>query len=70
MFVRPAEHYPTIDSVAPPSMTDPSRMSQERLRIEGGIVMNGKAYWVDAQGRILTAGQIAALVGAPVTSKL
>ena len=32
--------------------------------------MNGKAYWVDAQGRILTAGQIAALVGAPVTEQI
>lgn len=42
----------------------------ERLRIEGGIVMNGKAYWVDAQGRILTAGQIAVLVGGPVTEQI
>lgn len=32
--------------------------------------MNGKAYWVDAQGRILTAGQITALVGAPVTEQI
>jgi len=70
VFVRPAEHHPTIDSVAPPSMTDPRLVSQERLRIEGGIVMNGKAYWVDAQGRILTAGQITALVGAPVTEQI
>ncbi|UVT15534.1 MAG: hypothetical protein H8K04_00165 [Nitrospira sp.] len=43
---------------------------QDRLRIEGGMVMDGKAYWFDAQGRILTAGQIAALVGAPVTEQI
>ncbi|MDR4469883.1 MAG: zonular occludens toxin domain-containing protein [Nitrospira sp.] len=70
MFVRPSEHHPTTDSITPPSVTSPSLVTQERLRIEGGIVMNGKAYWVDAQSRILTAGQIAALVGAPVTEQI
>ena len=71
MFVRPAEHQAAIESM-PPS-TGPAASSlapEERLRIEGGIVMNGKAYWVDAQGRILTAGQITALVGAPVTEQI
>jgi zona occludens toxin len=50
--------------------TSATAVTAERLRIEGGIVMNGKAYWVDAQGRILTAGQIAALVGAPVMEQI
>jgi hypothetical protein len=45
-------------------------MNHQRLRIEGGIVTDGKAYWVDTQGRILTAAQIAALVGAPVTEQI
>ncbi|MDH4078988.1 MAG: zonular occludens toxin domain-containing protein [Nitrospira sp.] len=70
VFVPPAENQSAIDSIAPPSATSPSLVTQERLRIEGGIVMNGKAYWVDAQGRILTAGQITALVGAPVTEQI
>jgi zona occludens toxin len=69
-LLHPAESQPVIDSIAPPSVTSPSLVTQERLRIEGGIVMNGQAYWVDAQGRILTAGQIAALVGAPVTEQI
>jgi zona occludens toxin len=64
-----AESPASTDSVAPPP-SSPSEVIQERLRIEGGIVMNGKAYWVDGQGRILTAEQIAALVGAPVTEQI
>lgn len=52
---------------AEPVSTD---ANHPRLRIEGGIVTDGKAYWVDAQGRILTAAQIAALVGAPVTEQI
>ena len=57
-------------TTSPSSATTAPTVTSERLRIEGGIVMNGKAYWVDAQGRILTAGQIAALVGAPVTEQI
>ena len=64
-----AERPALTDPGAPPP-SSPSEVIQARLRIEGGIVMNGKAYWVDAQGRILTAGQIAALVGAPVTEQI
>ncbi|NGZ96707.1 MAG: hypothetical protein CV089_11395 [Nitrospira sp. WS110] len=58
------------DAPTPLSATTAPTVTSERLRIEGGIVMNGKAYWVDAQGRILTAAQIAALVGAPVTEQI
>ena len=69
LLLKPAERIPTTDSPIPvPSLAAVG--IPERLRIEGGIVMNGKAYWVDAQGRILTAGQIAALVGAPVTEQI
>ncbi|QPD02258.1 MAG: hypothetical protein Nkreftii_000032 [Candidatus Nitrospira kreftii] len=65
------EHLVSSDAPTPSlSATTATMPTQERLRIEGGIVMNGKAYWVDAQGRILTAGQIAALVGAPVTEQI
>jgi hypothetical protein len=70
VFGQSGEHQSTIDSITPPSVASPSLVTQERLRIEGGIVMNGKAYWVDTQGRILTAGQIAALVGVPVTEQI
>jgi zona occludens toxin len=69
VFLKRAESPASTDSVPPPP-SSPSEVIQERLRIEGGIVMNGKAYWVDAQGRILTAGQIAVLVGAPVTEQI
>jgi zona occludens toxin len=69
LLLKPVEHPPTTDSpVAVPSSA--AGGTPERLRIEGGIVMNGKAYWVDAQGRILTAGQIAVLVGAPVMEQI
>lgn len=69
MLLQPAVSPTSTDpfTPSPPPTTD---LAQERLRIEGGIVMNGKAYWVDAQGRILTAGQIAVLVGAPVTEQI
>lgn len=70
VFLKPAENQHAIEGIAPPSVPSPSLDVPERLRIEGGIVMNGKSYWVDAQGRILTAGQIAALVGAPVTEQI
>ncbi|MDH5725742.1 MAG: zonular occludens toxin domain-containing protein [Nitrospira sp.] len=70
VFGQSAENQSTTDSITPPSVASPSLVTQERLRIEGGIVMKGKAYWVDVQGRILTAGQIAALVGAPVTEQI
>jgi zona occludens toxin len=71
VFVRPAEHQAANESMPPPTGHAASSLApEERLRIEGGIVMNGKAYWVDAQGRILTVGQIAALVGAPVTEQI
>jgi zona occludens toxin len=71
IFVQPAEHQAAIESMPPPTGSAGSSLApKERLRIEGGIVMNGKAYWVDTQGRILTAGQIAALVGAPVTEQI
>ncbi|GKS65373.1 hypothetical protein YTPLAS72_26770 [Nitrospira sp.] len=69
MLLQPAESPISTDSLAPPP-SSPNEVIQERLRIEGGIVMKGKAYWVDAQGRILTAAQIAALVGAPVTEQI
>jgi len=69
VFMQSAESPTSTDSLAPPP-SSPNEVIQERLRIEGGIVMNGKAYWVDAQGRILTAGQITALVGAPVTEQI
>ena len=69
LLLKPVEHTPTTDAPVPlPSLAAVG--IPERLRIEGGIVMNGKAYWIDAQGRILTAGQIAALVGAPVTEQI
>lgn len=69
IILQPAVNPTSTDSFtsAPSPITD---LVQERLRIEGGIVMNGKAYWVDAQGRILTASQIAALVSAPVTEQI
>jgi len=71
LFVQPAEHQAANESMPPPTGHAASSLTpEERLRIEGGIVMKGKAYWVDAQGRILTAGQIAALVGAPVTEQI
>ena len=71
VFVQLAEHQAANESMPPPTGHAASSLApEERLRIEGGMVMNGKAYWVDAQGRILTAGQIAALVGAPVTEQI
>jgi len=69
VFLKRAESPASTDSGAPPP-SSPSEVIDDRLRIEGGIVMKGKAYWVDAQGRILTAGQIAALVGSPVTEQI
>jgi zona occludens toxin len=64
-------HPVSSDALTPsPFATTATMVTHERLRIEGGIVMNGKAYWVDTQGRILTAGQIAALIGAPVTEQI
>ncbi|MDH5319055.1 MAG: hypothetical protein OEW14_11920 [Nitrospira sp.] len=69
VLLKRAESPASTDVVAPPPSL-PSDVIHERLRIEGGIVMNGKAYWVDVQGRILTAAQIAALVGAPVTEQI
>ncbi len=69
LLLKPVERTPTTDSPASvPSLA--AGGTPERLRIEGGIVMNGKAYWVDAQGRILTAGQIAVPVGAPVMEQI
>lgn len=69
MFLQPAASPTSTDPLTPPP-SSADGVTPARLRIEGGIVMNGKAYWVDAQGRILTAGQIAALVGAPVTEQI
>jgi len=60
----------STDPLTSPPATGTPDAKKDRLRIEGGMVMDGKAYWVDAQGRILTAGQIAALVGAPVTEQI
>lgn len=37
------------------------------IRIEGGLRINGRSYWVDDQGRVLSADQIAGLTGHPVT---
>lgn len=65
-----AERPISTDPLAPPPASVSTDANHERLRIEGGIVTDGKAYWVDAQGRILTAAQIAALVGAPVTEQI
>jgi len=69
-FIMKSGESPASPDPFTPSPSPTTDLAQERLRIEGGIVMNGKAYWVDAQGRILTAGQIAALVGAPVTEQI
>ena len=69
VFLTRAENPASPNSGAPPPSL-PSDVIHEPLRIEGGIVMKDKAYWVDAQGRILTAAQIAALVGGPVTEQI
>ncbi|UVT22050.1 MAG: hypothetical protein H8K03_09245 [Nitrospira sp.] len=70
MLLKRAENTVSTDPLAPPAATGSTAANRDRLRIEGGMVMDGKAFWVDAQGRILTAGQIAALVGAPVTEQI
>lgn len=69
-LLKRAESPISTDPLAPPPASVSTDANHEGLRIEGGIVTDGKAYWVDTQGRILTAAQIAALVGAPVTEQI